>query len=144
MAELSTSDYIIFQSPYLLGLSFSLVTSKRRFGPKATMKRIPNNGKATVKFLSLPKPVETTFDTGHGPNNNLKWEMDIDLIEHPEQEAGKMVWQTTAIVIRLEIYGLVLDCGDKTPPLNELLKDLGSSNWEIQVDERGVINLQEI
>jgi len=117
---------------------------KRRFGPKPTMRKIPNNGKATVKFLSLPKPVETTFDTGHGPDNNLKWEMDIELIAHPEQEAGKMVWQTTAIVIRVEIYGLVLDCGDKKPPLNELLKDLGSSNWEIQADERGVINLQEI
>ena len=108
------------------------------------MRKIPNNGKATVKFLSLPKPVETTFDTGHGPDNNLKWEMDIDLIAHPEQEAGKMVWQTTAIVIRLEIYGLVLEAGTRKPLLNELLKDLGSNNWEIQVDERGLTNLQEL
>lgn len=117
---------------------------KRRFGPKPTMRKIPNNGKATVKFLSLPKPIETTFDTGHGPDKNLKWEMDIDLLEHPEQEAGKMVWQTTSIVIRLEIYGLVLDCGDEKARLNELLKDLKGYHWEIQADERGVINLQEI
>jgi len=109
------------------------------------MKKIPNNGKATVNFLSLPKEVETTFETGYGENGKTKWEMDIELLQHPDQEVlGKMVWQTTAIVIRVEIYGLVLEAGTRKPLLNELLKDLGSNNWEIQSDERGVINLQEL
>jgi len=122
---------------------------KRRFGPKSTMKKIPNNGKATVNFLSLPREVETTFDTGYGENGKTKWEMDIELLQHPDQEVlGKMVWQTTAIVIRVEIYGLVIGTGARAKPsaavLAELLKDLGSNNWEIQADERGVINLQEL
>ena len=124
---------------------------KRRFGPKSTMKKIPNNGKATVNFLSLPKPVISNFVTGFDIEGNeddkgkAKWEMNIELLEHPTMEVlGKMVWQTVAIVIREEIYGLVLACGDKTPPLNELLKDLERNNWEIQVDERGLVNLQEL
>jgi len=124
---------------------------KRRFGPKPTMKKIPNNGKATVNFLSLPKPVISNFVTGFDIEGNedekgkAKWEMDIELLEHPTMEVlGLMSWQTVAIVIRQEIYGLVLARGDKKPLLNELLKDLGSNNWEIQVDERGLVNIQEL
>ena len=124
---------------------------KRRFGPKPTMKKIPKSGKATVNFLSLPKPIISNWITGfdidgkEDEKGKAKWEMDIELLAHPTMEVlGKMAWQTTAIVIREEIYGLVLEAGTRKPLLNELLKDLGSNNWEIQADERGVINLQEI
>jgi|TARA_R110000824_G_scaffold383682_1_gene577360 hypothetical protein len=124
---------------------------KRRFGPKPTMKKIPKSGKATVNFLSLPKPIISNWITGfdidgkEDEKGKAKWEMDIELLAHPTMEVlGKMAWQTTAIVIREEIYGLVLEAGTRKPLLNELLKDLGSNNWEIQVDERGLTNLQEL
>ena len=47
---------------------------KKRFGPKLKMDGLPKASKAKVKFLSLPKEIETTFDTGYGPKKNLKWE----------------------------------------------------------------------
>ena len=53
---------------------------KKRFGPKLTMDALPKGSKAKVKFMSLPVAVETPFDTGHGPNKNLKWEMQIVLL----------------------------------------------------------------
>ena len=65
---------------------------KKRFGPKLKMEGLPKASKARVNFLSLPKEIDTPFDTGHGPNKNLKWEMDIELLEHPTQEVlGEMV-----------------------------------------------------
>jgi len=127
------------------------MSEKRRFGPKPTMKKIPKSGKALVNFLSLPKPIISNWITGYDIEGNedekgkAKWEMDIEVLSHPTMEVlGKMAWQTTAIVIREEIYGLILEAGTQKPLLNELLKDLGTNNWEIQVDERGLTNLQEL
>ena len=34
------------------------------------MKGLPKASKARVMFLTLPKEVETEFDTGYGDNNN--------------------------------------------------------------------------
>jgi len=113
---------------------------KRRFGPKTTMKGLPKASVAKINFLSLPKEVETSFDTGYGKNNNSKWEIEIDLLEHPTQEPGRMLWQTTAIVIREEIMALVtLDLDDK------IEKDwLRKNAWSIESDENGLINIVEL
>jgi len=113
---------------------------KKRFGPKTTMKGLPKASIAKINFLSLPKEVETSFDTGYGKNNNSKWEVEIDLLDHPTQEPGRMVWQTTAQVIRVEIMDLI------TPSIpNELVKDWKRKNaWSIESDENGLINIVEL
>ena len=116
---------------------------KRRIGPKATMKGLPKASKAKVNFLTLPKEVETTFDTGYGDNKNSKWEMDIDLLEHPNGTTGLMAWQTTAEVIRKDIMYLINSSNAKE--LEELKKDLFQKNyWSIEADEVGIINLVEL
>jgi len=120
---------------------------KRRFGPKTTMKGLPKASVAKINFLSLPKEVETSFDTGYGENNNSKWEMEIELLEHPNQEPGVMVWQTTAQVIRIEIMALIKMVDNKPKPkenLEDLLKDMQGCEWNIESDENGVINLVEL
>jgi len=114
---------------------------KRRFGPKTTMKGLPKASTARVNFLTLPKEVETSFDTGYGKNNNSKWEIEIELLEHPNQEPGVMVWQTTAQVIRIEIMGLIHPLGKQD---KVLLTDFKSSEWSIESDENGIINIVEL
>jgi len=110
---------------------------KRRFGPKTTMKGLPKASVAKINFLSLPKEVETSFDTGYGENNNSKWEMEIDLLDHPIQDSGKMVWQTTAEVIRKDIM-----CLERTP---ELEADwMRKKAWSIETDDNGIINIVEL
>ena len=120
---------------------------QRRFGPKTTMKGLPKASVAKINFLSLPKEVETSFDTGYGEHNNSKWEIEIELLEHPNQEPGVMVWQTTAQVIRIEIMNLI-NRQDNQPKakenLEDLLKDLQGCEWNIESDENGVINLAEL
>jgi hypothetical protein len=115
---------------------------KIRYGPKTTMKGLPKASKAIVKFLTLPKEVETEFDTGYGKNKNSKWEMDIELLEHPLQEPAKMIWQTVAQVIRVEITGLMNIPGKDVR--RDLEKDWTGMTWEILSDENGVINIQDI
>jgi hypothetical protein len=119
---------------------------KRRFGPKTTMKGLPKASIAKINFLSLPKEVETSFVTGYGDNNNSKWEMEIELLEHPEQEPGRMVWQTTAEVIRKEIMALITNSrtGEISIP-DELVKDwMRKKAWSIETDENGLINIVEL
>jgi hypothetical protein len=113
---------------------------KKRFGPKTTMKGLPKASVAKINFLSLPKEIETSFDTGYGKNNNSKWEVEIDLLDHPTQEPGRMVWQTTAQVIRIEIMNLI------TPSIpDELVKDwMRKKAWSIESDENGIINIVEL
>ena len=79
-------------------------------GPKTPMNGLKKYESAKVIFLSLPKPVVTPFETGYNKKGekeeggNYKWEMKIDLLEHPGlQEPGEMVWQTTAEVVRVDI-----------------------------------------
>jgi len=99
------------------------------------MHGLPKASSAKVNFLSIPKQIETSFDTGHGPNKNLKWEIEIELLEHPTQEPGNMVWQTTAEVIRKDIMNLNWDdslvCSDWSR----------KKHWTIETDETGIINL---
>ena len=113
---------------------------KKRFGPKLKMEGLPKASKAKVNFLSLPREIETPFDTGYGPDKNLKWEMEIELLEHPVQEVlGKMVWQTTAQVIRIEIMVLNLKLASKN-----LLADLKSCECFIHCDANGQISIEEV
>jgi len=121
---------------------------KKRFGPKLKMEGLPKASKAKVNILTLPVAIETPYDTGYGPDNNLKWEMEIELLEHPVQEVlGKMVWQTTAEVIRVEIMNLIKMVNNKPQAkenLKDLLKDLKECEWHILCDASGQLNLQEI
>jgi len=110
--------------------------TKKRFGPKLKMEGLPKASKAKVEFISLPREIETPFDTGYGPEGKTKWEMDIKLLEHPTQEVlGNMVWQTTASVIRLEIMNL--------PQTKEILKELTDCLWYIACDANGQISIEE-
>ena len=110
---------------------------KKRFGPKLKMEGLPKASKAKVNILSLPKEIETPFDTGYGKDSNSKWELEIELLEHPVQEVlGKMVWQTTASVIRLEIM--------KLPQTKEILKELTDCQWYIACDANGQISIEEV
>jgi len=113
------------------------MSEKRRFGPKTTMKGLPKASVAKVNFLTLPKEVETSFDTGYGEHNNSKWEMEIELLDHPTQESGKMVWQTTAEVIRKEIMSISKMDGVKEDWLRK-------KAWSIETDENGIINIVEL
>jgi len=121
---------------------------KKRFGPKLKMEGLPKASKAKVNILTLPVAIETPYDTGYGPDKNLKWEMEIELLEHPVQEVlGKMVWQTTAEVIRVEIMNLIKMVNNKPQAkenLKDLLKDLKECEWHILCDASGQLNLQEI
>jgi len=115
---------------------------KKRFGPKLKMEALPKGSKAKVNFLSLPKEIQTPFDTGHGKDGNSKWEMEIVLLKHPNQKVlGEMVWQTTASVIRLEIMTLI-DTSHKNH--KKLLADLQSCEWYITCDANGQIALEEV
>ena len=88
---------------------------KISIGPKEVMKGLSKGETAEVNFLSLPKPVETNFTTGYhmdGEKNvdgKAKWEIDIELLSHPNGTTGKMVWQTTAEVVRVDIMKYVSD-----------------------------------
>tara|TARA_R100000655_G_scaffold65176_1_gene103694 strand:- start:740 stop:1096 length:357 start_codon:yes stop_codon:yes gene_type:complete len=116
---------------------------KKRFGPKLTMDSLSKASKAKVKFLSLPREIETPFDTGHGPNKNLKWEMDLVLLEHPTQEVlGEMVWQTTASVIRIEIVNIIHNATEKSK--DKFLEDLKSCEWWIMCNAKGQISIKEV
>ena len=121
---------------------------KKRFGPKLKMDGLPKASKALVNILSLPKEIETMFDTGYGDNKNSKWEMDIELLDHPTQETrGKMVWQTTALVIRVEIMNLIEMVNNKPKAkenLADLLNDLKECQWNILCDANGQMSLKEV
>jgi len=113
---------------------------KKRFGPKLRMEGLPKASKAKVNFLTLPKAVPTTFETGYGPEKNLKWEMEIDLLDHPTMEVlGKMVWQTTATVVRIELMAL-----NHKESRKDLINDLKSCEWHIVSDANGQISIEEV
>ena len=121
---------------------------KKRFGPKLKMEGLPKASKAKVNFLTLPVPIETPYNTSYEPDDNLKWEMEIELLAHPIQEVlGKMVWQTTAQVIRIEIMNLIKMVNNKPKAkenLVDLLEDLQGCQWNITCDANGQVALEEI
>ncbi len=124
-----------------ISLSLSYFMVKKRFGPRKRMHGLPKASQAKVNFLSIPKEVETTFNTGWGPGGikvdggGTKWEIEIELLEHPTQEPGNMVWQTTAEVIRKDI--MALDWEDASICADWARK----KHWVIETDEVGIVNL---
>ena len=116
---------------------------KREFKPKRKMKGLDKASEATVKFLTLPKIVESEYETGYGPNKMSKWEIEIDIIEHPEGLKGNWFWQTTCEVVRVQIYNLVLECTSKKEK-EDLRKDFSLNSWYIMRDEQGLTGIKEI
>ena len=58
-------------------------------------------------------------------------------MEHPTQDVlGKMVWQTTASVIRLEIMSLEQS--------KKVLDEFKESEWNIECNAKGQISLVEL
>jgi len=96
------------------------------FGQPSLMKAIEPGQKATLKFLDLPKPVETEW--GH------KLTVDILLLSHPlysipSSKGIKMVWQTSAKVLT-DVLNLLQE-------EKEFGKDYISMTWELSVAEDG-------
>ena len=117
-----------------------MAENKYSFGTPSIMKAIEPGQKATLKFLSKPKLVETEWGE--------KFSVDILLLSHPlysfpvlskeksvvsvkENHNGlKMVWQTNAKVLK-DIVAM-LEEGNK-----EFLKDYSDLEWELSVADDG-------
>jgi len=101
--------------------------NKYTFGQPSLMKAIEPGQKATLKFLDLPKAVDTEWGQKHT--------VDILLLSHPlyqitSSKGIKMSWQTSAKVLR-DIVDLLAD-GNK-----EFLSDYKELTWELSVSEDG-------
>jgi len=127
MADLSIVDYII-KAFYYIGKNNVYIMSGNTysFGQPSLMKAIEPGQKATLKFLDLPKPVETEW--GH------KLTVDILLLSHPlysipSSKGIKMVWQTSAKVLT-DVLNLLQE-------EKEFGKDYISMTWELSVAEDG-------
>jgi hypothetical protein len=104
-----------------------MVQNKYSFGTPSIMKAIEPGQKATLKFLDLPKLVETEW--------GQKFSVDILLLSHPlysitSSKGIKMSWQTNAKVLK-DIVAL-LEEGNK-----EFLKDYRELEWELSVADDG-------
>ena len=96
---------------------------KRNIGPKVAMKKLEIGEFAEVEFLSLPREFSQHHETGHGEDGHSKWELDINLIKHPRQDSGKMVWHTVAWVIREEIIRIMNENKNHKKLLEELKEE---------------------
>jgi len=86
-----------------------MLLGKGNLGPKVAMKKLEIGEYAAVEFLSLPREFSQHHETGYGEDGHSKWELDINLIKHPRQDSGIMVWHTVAWVIRKEIVRIMED-----------------------------------
>jgi hypothetical protein len=106
---------------------------KKTIGPKKVMKGLSKFETAKVNFLSLPKPVLTNYDTGYNiegekvEGGKAKWEVEIELLQHPNGETGKMVWQTNCQVVRVDLMEWDVQFDKKAA-----LKDLQTFNYIFQ------------
>ena len=113
---------------YILGfIQLIMVQNKYTFGQPSIMKAIEPGQKATLKFLELPKLVETEWGE--------KFSVDILLLTHPlysitSSKGIKMSWQTNAKVLK-DIVALLED-GNK-----EFRKDYTELEWELSVADDG-------
>ena len=113
---------------YILGfIELIMVQNKYTFGQPSIMKAIEPGQKATLKFLDLPKLVETEWGE--------KFSVDILLLTHPlysitSSKGIKMSWQTNAKVLK-DIVALLED-GNK-----EFRKDYTELEWELSVADDG-------
>ena len=104
-----------------------MVQNKYSFGTPSIMKAIEPGQKASLKFLTKPKLVETEWGE--------KFSVVILLLSHPlysitSSKGIKMSWQTNAKVLR-DIVAL-LEEGNK-----EFLVDYKEMTWELSVADDG-------
>ena len=100
--------------------------NKYSFGQASLMKAIEPGQKATLKFLDLPKPVDTEW--------GQKLSVDISLLSHPlysipSSKGIKMGWQTSAKVLT-DVLNLLQE-------QKEFKKDYYDLTWELSVAEDG-------
>jgi hypothetical protein len=100
---------------------------KYTFGQPSLMKAIEPGQKASIKFLSNPKTVETEWGS--------KLSVDILLLSHPlysisSPKGIKMSWQTSARVLKD-----IVECIDANN--EEFNKDYKERIWELTVAEDG-------
>ena len=106
-----------------------MVQNKYSFGTPSIMKAIEPGQKASLKFLTKPKLVETEWGE--------KFSVDILLLSHPlysitSSKGIKMSWQTNAKVIK-DIIALL----DERKPNKEFQKDYLEMTWELSVADDG-------
>ena len=104
---------------------------KYSFGQPSMMKAIEPGQKATLKFLDLPKPVDTEWGN--------KLSVDILLLSHPlysipSPKGIKMTWQTSAKVLK-DVVNLFEQ--EKTVEGSTWNKDYLEMTWELSVAEDG-------
>ena len=104
-----------------------MAEKKYSFGQPSIMKAIEPGQKASLKFLTKPKLVETEWGE--------KFSVDILLLSHPlysitSSKGIKMSWQTNAKVLK-DIIAM-LEEGNK-----EFLEDYSNLEWELSVAEDG-------
>ena len=105
-----------------------MVQNKYSFGTPSIMKAIEPGQKASLKFLTKPKLVETEWGE--------KFSVDILLLSHPlysitSSKGIKMTWQTSAKVLT-DIIDLIVVEEDKT-----FKEDYYGMTWELSVEEDG-------
>ena len=101
---------------------------KYSFGQPSLMKAIEPGQKATLKFLDLPKAVETEW--------GKKTTVTILLLSHPlysipSSKGIKMDWQTNAKCLEKDMISM-LEENNK-----EFNKDYFEMTWELSVEEDG-------
>ena len=106
---------------------------KYSFGQQSLMKAIEPGQKATLKFLDLPKTVETEW--------GQKYSVNILLLSHPlysipSPEGIKMGWQTSAKVLK-DVVSLLDEIVDNTPKGPTFKDDYFAMTWELSVAEDG-------
>jgi len=99
---------------------------KYSFGQPSLMKAIEPGQKATLKFLDLPKSVDTEW--------GKKTIVSITLLSHPlysipSPKGIKMDWQTNAKCLEKDVMSLLAD--------KEFVKDYYELTWELSVVEDG-------
>ena len=104
-----------------------MADTKYSFGQPSLMKAIEPGQKAEIKFLDLPKAVDTEW--------GQKYYVDILLLSHPQysitsSKGIKMGWQSSAKVLK-DVADLLAE-GNK-----EFLKDYKERTWELSVAEDG-------
>jgi len=99
---------------------------KYSFGQPSLMKAIETGQKATIKFLDIPKAVETEWGN--------KLIVSITLLSHPlysipSSKGIKMDWQTSAKVLN--------DLANLLDESEDFMKDYKELTWELSVAEDG-------
>ena len=107
------------------------MSGKYSFGQPSLMKAIEPGQKASIKFLSHPKVVDTEWGE--------KFSVDILLLSHPQYSINspkgiKMTWQTSAKVLK-DVVNLFEQ--EKTVEGSTWNKDYLEMTWELSVAEDG-------